>query len=196
MTTLSENIYTFWFSLNMKQWFDGNDKKLDKFIFDNYYHHIINAQNKKLHHWKNNPKSLLSLILLLDQFPRHIYRGDSKAYTHSSYAIQLAHYGFKHYLQCYNATEIMFLLLPFQHSESLIQQKNGIRYHYTVLKKKNFKCIQELKIINLALYHQIQHFEVIQKFGRFPKRNKSLGRESTNYEKQYLNSKVIKKRNY
>lgn len=181
-----KKIYTFWFSLNMKEWFSGRNKKVDAYVRSRYDHLIVDARSKKLDHWKQNPTSLLCLILLLDQFPRHAYRGTYQAYTHSSYAIEIAYYGYKHYLRYYNATEIMFLLLPFQHSEVLLEQQRGIRCHYAVLRQKAFRSIQDLKTINTALYHQIQHFEVISEFGRFPKRNASIRRTSTQSEQRAM----------
>lgn len=196
MTKLYNEIYHFWFSLSIKEWFSGKDKKIDKHIHDKFNNIIHIARLKKLEGWKKSPKSLLALIILLDQFPRNAYRGTKKAYTHSEYTIKLAHYGFTKFRNHYNILEIMFLLLPFQHSELIIQQKHGIEYLYQIFREKKMKTIDDLKYLNLALYHQIEHYEVIKKFGRFPKRNKILKRKSTIRETQYINQNNIKNRLY
>ena len=134
---LYDEIYNFWFSLYMKQWFSGKDKQIDETIKNRFEKVIQRARQKKIDDWKKSPKSLLVLIIVLDQFPRNAYRGSKEAYTHSNYAIALSHYGFKNYRNHYNMTELMFLLLPLQHSESLIQQKYGIQYLYQMFREKN-----------------------------------------------------------
>ena len=188
-------IYQEWFSLSMKDWF-GSSKKLDTYIFTKYDTYIQHARDKKYDTWKKNHMSLLALIILLDQFPRNAYRGSQKAYVGNDYCVQLAKYGFKHFKTKYSSTELMFLLLPLQHSENIDDQKTGIKYMYNILKKSSNISIDDLKILNLTLYHHIGHFEVIQKFGRFPKRNQILDRISTNEEKVYLVSNVPKNRSY
>ena len=90
----------------------------------------------------------------------------------------------------------MFLLLPLQHSESLTHQKYGIQYLYQMFRNKKIKSIQELKDLNVTLYHQLEHYEVIKKFGRFPKRNSILKRKSTPEEIKYINQPDTKDRLY
>ena len=196
MRKLYNEIFNFWFSLSMKQWFSGKDKRIDETIKKRFEKVIQLARQKKLDEWKKSPKSLLALIIVLDQFPRNAYRGSKKAYTHSNYAVVLSHYGFKNYRNHYDMVELMFLLLPLQHSESLTQQKYGIQYLYQMFRNKKIKSIQELKDLNLTLYHQLEHYEVIKKFGRFPKRNSILKRKSTPEEIKYINQSDTKDRLY
>jgi len=82
------------------------------------------------------------------------------------------------------AVEKMFTLMPYQHSEDLEDQKLG----KSILEKliKSEKKFKEKNVLKRALFHQNNHLKVIEKFGRFPKRNDILGRESTEEEIDYI----------
>ena len=102
--------------------------------------------------WKSNYKSLLSLIILLDQLPRNAYRGQKDAYLGNEYCIQLSTHGFKQFRKKYSSIELMFLLLPFQHSENIEHQKKGIQFLFYYMKNsKNMKSIKDLKLMNLTM---------------------------------------------
>ena len=88
------------------------------------------------------------------------------------------------YLDEMKSNEKIFVLLPFQHSENLKDQKLGVKILKNLIKNEHDE--KEKNILRKLLFHQKKHLEVIQKFGRFPKRNNILGRENTEEEVDYI----------
>ena len=127
--------------------------------------------------------SYLALIILLDQFSRHIYRGTGKAYQNDELTLLLVHMGL-FYLHDMNAKEQIFILLPFQHSENI----QNSRYGLTILQNliKTTKEYSEKNILKRLEFHHNRHLDALIKYGRFPWRNKTLRRESSEKEIDYL----------
>lgn len=126
--------------------------------------------------WMTDAEGCLALVIVLDQFPRHIYRdlpesfaADAKALITAKYAIS------KGYDQILDPVKRGFLYLPFQHSEDLREQKRSVEL-YSKMQEEN----------PTGYRYAVRHMEVIEKFGRFPHRNYILGRECTPEELEYL----------
>lgn len=187
-------IIDYWFSKNYMEWM-MNGRKYDKDITEKFEFLLEHALQGKLNHWKNTKKGFLAYIILLDQMPRHIYRDNCKSYKFDDIICKFVKLGYLRYINRYSAVEQMFVLMPLQHSESIEDQKLGISILENLV--KNSKSEADKKILEEVLFHQKGHYKVIQKYGRFPKRNKFFkGRISTKEEQEYLKSEKNSKKPY
>lgn len=170
------NILHFWFSeKSRKYWFNQSDI-FDEEINNRFSQHLLEANDRKYDHWKNQAQSALALVILLDQFSRNIYRLSPKAYNGDEYARQIALYVIDKQLDTeLSKEEKSFLYMPFMHSESLSDQELSV------------KLFKEAELKH-SIPYAIEHHDIIKRFGRFPHRNAILGRHSTQAELDYLNS--------
>lgn len=176
-------IYKFWFneSMTFSHYFGKKALDLDDYIKEKFEAKLLLANNGGLKEWVNKPISCLEYIILTDQFPRHIYRNQKKAFKFSRLAEWAMIQGLeKGFLDKFTDLQTGFFLSPAKHSEDPVLSKLGVFYH----KITNLKF--ENKITNKFLKSMVQHNEVLKKFGRFPKRNKILGRINTEEEEKYI----------
>ena len=170
---------------NYEKWFIDSHK-YDEEIRTNFYPILKEAEKGNLLHWLQSKDGFLAYIILLDQFSRHIYRGTRSAYKNDKKVLLFMEMALDHYLDKYDALEKMFVLMPYQHCEDLECQNLGVSILKNMVKTTN--DIKERELLKTALKHQIGHKKVIEKFGRFPKRNQILGRVSTVEEIDYIDS--------
>jgi len=124
--------------------------------------------------WRQSPDGALALILLCDQFPRHMHRKTARAYAGDAKALETAQLAIaRSYPPAFNLTKRLFFYMPFQHSESLVDQEMGCALFAAFDDEETMK-------------HALEHRDVIARFGRFPHRNHVLGRASTEEELDYL----------
>lgn len=125
-------------------------------------------------HWRQSAQGYLAAILVLDQFPRNLFRQQPRAFATDAQALELAReavtVGLDRELP---ETQRVFVYMPFQHSEVLADQQ------------RSCELFRELGNDYYTDY-AVRHLEVIQRFGRFPHRNAILGRENTVAEQAYL----------
>ena len=183
-----QDILNFWYQNknDYHKWFYSKGKYDEEIILKFMDIHKEGSEGNLLH-WLNNKNSYLAMIILLDQFSRHIYRGNKKAYENDEICLLFVQMGL-HYLDEMTSCEKIFVLIPFQHSENINDQKLGVK----ILKKliQIEKNQTEKNILRKTLYHQKRHLKVIDDFGRFPKRNKFLNRENTEEEVDYLDENI------
>lgn len=186
-------ILSFWFNgkynkINHDLWFK-NGHQYDDYIKTEFKDILHLAETFRLLHWYNTKKGFLAHTILLDQFSRHIYRHTKDAYKNDAYALNYVNLYLFKYLDNLKPTEALFALMPYQHSENIIEQKRGLRLWELLISKNNknnTKNKSDMKVYEEALYHQNQHLKIIQEFKRFPKRNKYLQRKSTIKELEYI----------
>jgi len=134
--------------------------------------------------WAATPRGQLALILLFDQFPRNIYRDTPQAFAYDSRALQLAlnliANGADRSLR---RIERVFCYLPLEHAESIEMQTRSVEL-FTALAADAPE--QERDTFRGYVDYAIRHREVIARFGRFPHRNRILGRSSTPEESEFL----------
>jgi uncharacterized protein (DUF924 family) len=124
--------------------------------------------------WEDTPEAALALVILLDQFPRNMFRGDGRAFATDTLARGVADRAIaRGFDQAVPASERLFFYLPFEHSESLADQERG------------FALIDALGDDDLRRWSKI-HADIIRRFGRFPHRNTALGRATTPEEQAFL----------
>jgi uncharacterized protein (DUF924 family) len=136
------------------------------------------AAEHQLDDWKTTPRGWLALILVLDQFSRNLYRDSSQAFACDAHALELAQLALDAQLdRVLLPVERMFVYMPFQHSEAIDMQRRSLTL---------FESLHAYAETAMCYDYAIRHFEVIEKFGRFPHRNAVLGRTSTPAELIYL----------
>jgi len=164
-------------------WFGQNDC-VDAEIRSRFAHLVEQAEQGHLEHWNSHPRGRLALILLLDQFPRNIFRGTEQAFTYDNKAVNLALEGLVH-TQDHSLLPIerVFFYLPLEHSEDLATQERSVEL-FRSLHKQSKEETQE--IFAQFLEYAERHREIIARFGRFPHRNQTLGRQSTEEELEFL----------
>lgn len=146
------------------------------------------ARTGRLHHWRATPLGHLSLIIVLDQFPRGLFAGTPEAYASDADALQIAEDGLRngHYDALTRPWEQTFFLLPLAHTESpdhLERLKRVVAMVETIA----LEAPERLKPLYQRSVSQVRgHLEVISRFGRFPHRNPVFGRVSTPEEVAYL----------
>jgi uncharacterized protein (DUF924 family) len=158
-------------------WFRKSDA-FDAAIRARFLELHLHAAAGRLHAWQAAPDSLLALILALDQFPRNLFRGSSRAFATDAQALAAAQSavarGFDRQL-C--PVQRWFVYLPFEHAESLEMQRTCIDL---------FASLGGDPDSAGAIDYARRHFEIIERFGRFPHRNAVLGRASTPEEAAFL----------
>ncbi len=189
------DIHQFWFQESLTnpqelenckaEWFGGS-RSFDDTIRRAYSDLPDRALNNEFDHWQSDPLFATSLILILDQFPRNMYRGtarsfayDDKARRVAQVAIDLGIDGKVHPL------EAIFIYLPFEHSEHPKDQVTSVRLFKRLAQNAPTEFREHLES---AAEHACKHRDIIAKFGRFPHRNQALGRSTITAEKTYLDS--------
>ena len=167
-------VLDFWFSDRVKPLWFKKSREFDREIQETFEPLYNQAKTGKLLDWINIPHSTLALIIVLDQFPRNMYRQTPQAFATDTQAVELTKYALQHnYQQSLTREQQVFLYMPLMHSEDKEDQALCVKLFTQLGKEDNLK---------FALKHQ----EIIDRFGRFPHRNQILGRESTPEEKEFL----------
>jgi uncharacterized protein (DUF924 family) len=170
-------VLTFWFDGNFedrrKVWFiKSND--FDAKIKIKFGDDVEKASTATYDFRTQTPEGALGLIILLDQFPRNIFRGNPQTFATDLKALRIAKQAVADGLDA-NLTVVqkVFFYLPFEHSENMEDQNQAL---------KLFEALGDESYLKYAVAHR----DVIERFGRFPHRNKMLGRASTEEEIRFL----------
>jgi uncharacterized protein (DUF924 family) len=188
-------VLTFWFreqrlsapqiDQRMDIWF-GEDKGCDLDCKTQFSGDVALASEGKLDHWADEPRGRLALILVLDQFRRNIYRGTADAFSKDKAALKLCVEGAMAKTdQGLTPIQRVFFYMPLQHAESKKVQAKSVELFtklaaaVTPTYRETFETITQFAEL---------HRDIIEQFGRFPHRNRLLGRENTPEEDEYLSS--------
>lgn len=169
-----EDILDFWFNeLTPAQWWK-KDENLDADIKQRFSEIHAKAARCELYGWRMAAKGRLAEIIILDQFSRNIFRDRPQAFANDSFALALAQEALTVGAdKALSPVERSFLYLPFMHSESVEIHQLAVGLY------------RELGLAG-NLDFEIQHKNIIERFGRYPHRNKILARESTPEELDFL----------
>ena len=176
MNNKIHDVLDFWYTdQNAKKWLKSTPE-FDSEIRVRFKSLWESAADDALESWQNTADGCLALCIILDQFPQNMFRGDAKSFQTERLGIQVAKEAIEKGMdEAINIDHVSFLYLPLMHSESLDDQDLCVVCFEKRGLKENLKFAQH-------------HRGLIQEFGRFPHRNKILGRESTPAEIDYLNS--------
>ncbi len=167
-------VLKFWFdTLSPKDWF-RRDEMLDNKIVVKFGHLYEQLKSGVPGSWLGTPQGFLAAILVLDQFPRNMFRDSPRAFATDPAALALAKEAIaKGYDMELSPEQRTFLYMPFQHAEDASDQTRSIEL---------FTALGNPLNLDFALRHQA----IIERFGRFPHRNEVLGRKSSEEELAFL----------
>ena len=167
-----DTVLAFWREAGPDRWFTKDDA-FDAEIRDKFLATYEAASVGQLDHWSATAEGALALVIVLDQFPRNMFRGSARTFAADGRARAAANIALKRgYDQDLPAGDRGFLFLPFMHSEELADQ---------------LRCVELYRAAGDAdLKYAEEHRDIIRRFGRFPHRNAVLGRETTPEEQAFL----------
>ncbi|WP_265501556.1 DUF924 family protein [Paracoccus beibuensis] len=174
MTKTAQQVLDFWFSDGMKpNWFAKSDD-IDSRIRDDFSTTYQAAHEGGLDHWMEDADSALALVIVLDQFPRNIHRGDARSFESNDIALRHARTAQDRGFDRDQSPERrQFFYLPFMHSEDLADQDRSV-------------ALYEALGNGHSQHFAREHRDIVARFGRFPHRNRVLGRDSTAEEAEFL----------
>ncbi len=168
-----KEVLDFWFHGDSKKWF-SKDIAFDDEITSKFQATYFSALRAELFNWRRDPKGRLAEIIVLDQFPRNMFRNSPQAFAGDALALVLAQEAIAQKVDAtLSAQEKSFLYMPFMHSESLLVHKEALLLFSAAGLEEN-------------LEYEKMHMKIIERFGRYPHRNKILGRESSPEEVEFL----------
>ncbi|MBT8152506.1 DUF924 domain-containing protein [Epibacterium ulvae] len=172
-----EQILEFWLDKVGESGWYIQDEALDQEIRDQFLPTWQAACDGKFSMWMTYPTGALAYIVLTDQLPRNMFRGDARAFESDHLARAVAKMAIdKKWDMKIDEPARQFFYLPLMHSENLVDQERCIRMFMDHMPKNGMS----------NLLHARAHREVIRLFGRFPYRNSALGRPSTGAEHDYV----------
>lgn len=179
MTTLAQanRIVSYWFDLGWEEnpkvrteWLEL-DTNFDAALRERFLGLHEKAMDNLLLHWYDQPNSCLSLIVLLDQFSRYMFRGTPAAYASDGMALMAADHALN--MDCdqdFHPIPRLFFYMPFYHSEDPNNQAIAV---------EKFRQYEGDPALGMFYVEALKHQALIDRFGRFPDRNEILGRVST-----------------
>jgi uncharacterized protein (DUF924 family) len=173
-TALIATVLAFWFAPETEpRWFDSTPE-FDREIEAKFGVLHDRALAGEFDGWTATADGTLALLVLLDQFPRNMFRGTPRAFESDVKAREISRMAIeKDFDQMRPPRERPFFYLPLTHSENLDDQEECVRLH---------ERLQYEDYLDFA----VQHRDIIARFGRFPHRNKILARESSAEEQEFL----------
>jgi uncharacterized protein (DUF924 family) len=170
------DVIDFWFRDTPRERWFRVDPEFDKQIRDRFAEVWKRGREGLLKAWEDTPEDTLALVVLLDQFPRNMFRGTADAFASDGMARDVAKRAIaKNFDFAIPPEGRSFLYLPLMHSEVPADQDESVRLTEERLGKTHY-----------SMPYALNHRDVIRRFGRFPARNKALGRETTPEEAEFL----------
>ena len=214
----SNGVYT----PDYNKWFMKSED-YDEEITEKFGDLLKEAEHGKGFGWLVSKDSYVAHIILMDQFSRHIYRGKGDAFKNDKGCLIFVELGWELYKEELKGYEFMFAFMPYMHTENILYQKKGeqhfLEHKLLYIDNRGREGIRpltdpentndlymgsieptnydkEYNMLKSMEPHMVGHKQTIQMFGRFPKRNEALGRESTPEEIRYMEQPEVKKRPY
>ena len=166
-------ILAFWRDAGPERWY-APDAAFDAEVRRRFLGLWQQAAAGELSSWETSDDGALALVIVLDQFPRNMFRGDAQTYASDALAREVAHRAIDRGVDArIDGALREFLYLPFMHSEHLADQLRCIELERAAGHTESLKWAEH-------------HAEIIRRFGRFPHRNRLLGRATTPDEQAFL----------
>ncbi len=172
-----ETVLNFWFSERVRPlWFNSNPA-FDQEIRDTFMDTYQAAAEGQLADWERTPEGALALVILLDQFPLNMFRGQPEGFATEARSREVAAAAIERGDDTrMNDEQKGFLYTPFMHSEHLADQDRSVALFQSAGLDNSLKWAEH-------------HRTIVRRFGRFPHRNAILARDSTPQELEYLGGK-------
>jgi uncharacterized protein (DUF924 family) len=177
MTATPMDIIGFWQAAGHAKWF-GKDARFDEAIRLKFEPVHFRAARGEYDGWMASADGCLALLILLDQFPRNLFRNSAHAYATDGMARRIARHAVQNdFDQEVDPVLRPFFYLPFEHSEDPEDQALSV-----TLTEAHRDATGDEETLKWAVVHR----DIIARFGRFPHRNRALGRETTAEEQAFL----------
>ena len=185
MPSRAREVLDFWFGREgdpeygqfRDEWF-RQDPEFDARVTDKFAGLYEEAAAGELDNWRDDAESCLALVIVLDQFPRNMFRGDGRTHAEDDRAFGVSAYAVEHALDReLPAFQRMFLYMPFMHSENVEDQRRSVQLFERLAREEGAPDV---------VSYAVGHRDIIERFGRFPHRNEILGRETTPEEAVFL----------
>lgn len=191
--TQSEDVLAFWFegvppegpvpAERLRFWFNGGEEA-DRRIRERFGELVARGGRGELDGWEETPRGSLALVVVLDQFPRNIFRNAPEAYAFDSRALAAALAGMGAGRdRALTVMERAFYYLPLEHAEDLAIQERSVEV-FARLSDEAPAALRET--CRGFLDYAVRHRDIVARFGRFPHRNWVLGRKSSPEEEEFL----------
>ena len=178
MPRTAGEIVTFWEEVGPDGWY-AVDEALDRSIRDRFLEVWVGASRGAYRDWLSAPRGALGYMILTDQFPRNMFRGEGRAFATDRRARDASIIAVQRGWDLHLPEPIrQFFYLPFMHAETLADQDRCVRLMIARMTESGAS----------NLLHARAHREVIRRFGRFPYRNDALGRKTTAAEQAFLDA--------
>ncbi|PWS37406.1 DUF924 domain-containing protein [Falsiroseomonas bella] len=187
MSPDADRLLAFWFAEGpdsfRQAWFRRDDA-FDTACREGFGALVVPAREGALDDWASTPKGALALLLLLDQFPRNLFRGSAEAFASDPHARAIARGVVlrDRFDLALTPVQRIFLYLPFEHGEAMQDQDLSVALF------EGLRDNPAMRTPGGTIDYAWRHRVVIQRFGRFPHRNAALGRQSTPAEQAWLDA--------
>lgn len=188
-------VLNFWFGALTKGNICRHDKQrlwwsksleMDHYIRNKFGKYLGSARSGYLSHWLETPRGTLAYIIVVDQFSRHIFRNSQKAYSQDELALKACLEGIENgFDKELHTIERSFFYMPLMHSEDFEMQQLSMK-KFSELAEKEVPDPDLHELLLESKKYAKHHFNIIERFGRFPHRNQFFGRESTPQEEEFL----------
>ncbi|MCB1405035.1 MAG: DUF924 domain-containing protein [Rhodobacteraceae bacterium] len=171
----ADEILRYWTDLGPEGWYAGGEA-LDAEIRGRFLDTWTEAARGAHLGWQSCPEGMLAYLVLTDQFPRNMFRGEARAFATDARARAVASRAWQHKIDLEIDEPLrQFFYMPFMHAESLFDQDRCV-------------CLMVARLSGgpASALHARAHREIIRRFRRFPYRNAALGRETTPAEAEFL----------
>jgi uncharacterized protein (DUF924 family) len=169
----AEDVLAFWLAAGHERWFES-DEDFDAEIRTRFATTYEDAAAGRLSAWEEWPQGALALVIVLDQFPRNMFRHSARSYAADPLARSVTRRAIaRGFDQQVAMPERGFFYLPFEHSEGLADQERAV----ALMEKTGDADLLKWAVL---------HMDIIRRFGRFPHRNSALGRATTPEEQAFL----------
>lgn len=169
----AEDVLAFWFAAGPDRWFE-HDEALDAAVRERFTATYEDAAAGLLSAWEDSSEGALALVIVVDQFPRNMFRGSARCFATDGLARAAAERAIAKGFDRQTAMPgRSFFYLPFEHSENLADQERAVA------------LMREAGDADQVKWAEL-HADIIRRFGRFPHRNALLGRTSTADEQTFL----------
>ena len=169
-----EGVLEFWFAEEVRRKWYAKDEAFDQSIVARFGETYEAAHRGDLDGWIEDERAALALMVVLDQFPRNMFRGSPRSFESNEIALAHARTALERgYGRGMEPSARQFFYLPFMHSEALADQELSVAL---------YRAMGEPESLKYAILHR----DIVARFGRFPHRNAVLGRLSTDEEAEFL----------
>jgi uncharacterized protein (DUF924 family) len=174
---MPQKIIDFWFADDVRKLWFNSTAKFDRSLRERFEDILKQADQGELDHWMETAAGCLALVIILDQFPLNMFRGNAQSFATEARSRDVARVAIvKGFDKALPAEQQAFLYMPFMHSEAIADQEQALELFAKPGMESNLRFSRH-------------HHAIVETYGRFPHRNSVLGRTSTAAEIEYLNSR-------